>query len=220
VSYVFGVGYRPEEYEQFGRDFRRRGKNADAALDLVIRLLRGEVVEHEGRRIHVTPPPVTPGGPMMMWGGTSIAAVERAARFGLGFLGQSNVEGLAERYASACREHGHEPGMAMFPGKETAAVTFVAEDLDAAWDEVGPYLLHDARSYAAWNPGNDTSAGISHATTVEELRRDRSHQIVTPSEAASQIASGDILVVSPLCGGLPPDIAWRYLEQAVIAVGA
>ena len=29
---------------------------------------------------------------------------------------------------------------------------FVAEDVDAAWDEIGRYLLHDAMSYSQWNP--------------------------------------------------------------------
>src|SRR6476620_6632422 len=55
VSVVFGIGYRPQEYEQFGLDIRRRGRLADEKLDLLRRLLSGERVVHNGRRIAVTP---------------------------------------------------------------------------------------------------------------------------------------------------------------------
>jgi len=216
VSYVFCVGYRAEEFEHFGYDFSQRGRVADDSLALVLDLLRGEPITYRGRRVHITPPSTTSNGPMIMWGGASKAAADRAGRFGLGFLAQSDGPGLAEAYEASCRANGHEPGMTMFPSKDTASVTFVADDVDGAWDEIGPYLLHDARGYAEWNPDSETSAGISHATTVEQLRRDyRSHQILTPAEASAQITSGESLVLSPVCGGLPPQIGWSYLQRAM-----
>jgi len=86
VSYVAGIGYRPAEYEMFGVDFRRRGQLADEKLEVLLRAKTGEPFEHDGRRIHVTPTPVTPGGPMIFAGGGSAPAARRAGRFGLGFL--------------------------------------------------------------------------------------------------------------------------------------
>src|SRR4051794_5052727 len=71
VSYVMAVGYHAEEFEHHGVDFHTRGKDADAQLALLLRAKRGEPFEHEGRRIHVTPSPYTPGGPRVMWGGGS-----------------------------------------------------------------------------------------------------------------------------------------------------
>src|SRR5262245_36342377 len=74
VSYAFGIGHRPEEYEHFGVDMRRRGKLADENLTLLRRLLTGEPVETGGRRIHVTPACTSAGGPFIMLAGGSEAA--------------------------------------------------------------------------------------------------------------------------------------------------
>src|ERR1700741_2719812 len=67
ASYVFGLGYRPEEFEHFGLDVRALGRMPDGKLDLLPRLLAGEVVQQDGRRIKVTPQPFSPQGPLMMW---------------------------------------------------------------------------------------------------------------------------------------------------------
>lgn len=219
VSYVFGLGYRREEYEQFGLDKSARGRIADEKLGLVRRLLTGETVEVDGRRISVTPQPVTTGGPVLMWGGGSVAAARRAGRYGLGYLAQGDSPGSQEAYEAACREHGHSPGMTLLPARDTAAVTFVAEDVDRAWAELGPYLLHDARSYAAWNPANRTSAGIARVESAQALRNEaRSHRILTPQEALAFVGAGGMLTLTPLCGGIPPELAWPYLEEAAACV--
>jgi alkanesulfonate monooxygenase SsuD/methylene tetrahydromethanopterin reductase-like flavin-dependent oxidoreductase (luciferase family) len=219
VSYVFGLGYRPEEYEHFGLDLRARGRLADEKLGLLRKLLTGEAVVHGGRRFTVTPPPYTPGGPMVMWGGGSLAAARRAGRYGLGFLAQTNLPGMQETYQASCRAHGHQPGFTLLPERDTPSVIFVAEDVDAAWRELGPYLLHDARSYAEWNAGNQTSAGISHVTTIEELRAtSKSHKVFTVDEAIGHVRKGGMLTLAPLCGGVPPELAWPYLDRATNAV--
>ncbi len=91
---------------------------------------------------------------------------------------------------------------------------FVADDVDEAWAELGEYLLHDARTYAAWNPGNEVSAGFTHVDTVDELREAAaSHVIYSVPEAISRVRAGKMLAMSPLCGGLPPEIAWPYLKR-------
>ncbi|WP_019926589.1 LLM class flavin-dependent oxidoreductase [Nocardia sp. BMG111209] len=216
TSFTLGLGYRPEEYEQFGVDVRRRGRIADEKLDLLRRLLAGEVVVRDGRRIRVTPRTATPGGPLLMWGGGSVAAAERAGRYGLGLLAQGTVPGMQEAYEKSARAHGHEPLMTLLPSRDTHTVLFVAPDhgIDRAWAELGSFLLHDAVSYAEWNPANETSAGISTARTIDELREtSRSHRIVSVSEAIEMVRRGEMLNLSPLCGGLPPDIAWPYLER-------
>jgi alkanesulfonate monooxygenase SsuD/methylene tetrahydromethanopterin reductase-like flavin-dependent oxidoreductase (luciferase family) len=67
ASYIFGIGYRSEEFEHFGVDRAARGKLADEKLALLRALLPGESVVHKGRRIKVTPSSHTPGGPALMW---------------------------------------------------------------------------------------------------------------------------------------------------------
>jgi alkanesulfonate monooxygenase SsuD/methylene tetrahydromethanopterin reductase-like flavin-dependent oxidoreductase (luciferase family) len=213
VSYVMAVGYRPEEFEHHGADFTGRGRLVEDQLALLLRAKSGEPFEHEGRRIHVTPAPVTPGGPTVIWGGGSPAAAKRAGRFGLDFFAQGGGQQLEALYAAEARAHGHEPGFCMIPPTDLATTVFVADDLDAAWAELGPHLLHDVLTYAAINVGNTHTASLSTATTVDELRAEaRSHRIVTVDEAVSMIKSGAPLALQPLVGGLPPEIAWRYLH--------
>ena len=117
VSYAFGIGHRPEEYEHFGVDMRRRGRLADEKLTQLRQLLKGEPVVSEGRRIHVTPACTSAGGPFIMLAGGSQAAVKRAAKHGLGLVLQTNQAGLKELYENECRAHGHEPGFVQLPGR-------------------------------------------------------------------------------------------------------
>lgn len=219
ATYIFGIGYRQEEYDHFGLSMSQRGRIADEKLGILRRLLAGETVEHDGRRMVVRPQPRTPGGPMLMWGGASLAAARRAGRNGLGLLANGVVPGMQEAYEKACRESGYEPGFVLLPDRDTITNCFVADDVDAAWDEIGEYLLHDALAYSEWNPDNDVSANITTAKTVDELREtSRTHVILSTEEAARRAAQGEVFNVSPLCGGIPPDIAWPYLER-VAALG-
>lgn len=215
ATYVFGIGYRAEEYAHFGLSMSDRGRLADEKLGLLRRLLAGEEVEHGGRRMKVTPRPRTPEGPMMSWGGASLAAARRAGRNGLGLLANGGVPGMQEAYEKACRESGYEPGFVLIPERDTASNCFVADDVDAAWDEIGEYLLHDAMSYSEWNPDNLVSANITTAKTVDELRHTSpSHAILSVEEAKQRLANGEVFNLSPLCGGIPPDVAWKYLKRA------
>ena len=214
ASYTFALGYRPEEFDHFGLAIKERGKIADYKLGKLRRLLAGETVVEDERQITVTPQPQTKGGPAMMWGGGTVAAARRAGRYGLGMLGNANAPGMQEAYEEACRKHGHKPGPTMFPDRNQPSVTFVADDLDQAWSELGEHLLHDVKTYAAWNPGDETTAGFSHVQTVDELRANPSSHVIIPVEQAiSQVRAGQVLNLSPLCGGLPPEIAWTYLKR-------
>lgn len=223
VSYVAAIGYRPEEYEMYGVDFHRRGKLGDEKLGVLLQAKTGEPFEHDGRHIHVTPEPVTRGGPHVAWGGGSVVAARRAGRHGIGFRAHTGGPELCAAYEEAARAAGHEPAWCSVPRPGVASNTFVAEDVDAAWEELGPYLMHDVRSYAAWNEGTGVTT-LSYVQTAEELRKEnRSHRILTVEEAIEQIRGGEPLRLHPLIGGLPPEIAWRYLEtvanEVVPAVG-
>ena len=221
VSYVGGVGYRREEYEMMGVEFARRGALADAHLALLLEALKGQPFTHQGRRIHVTPEPYTDGGPSIAWGGGSLAAVRRAGRFGLDFLGEKADLTLANAYADACKAHGHAPGMCLLPPRDLATTVFVSDDLDAAWAELGPYLMNDVLGYARWNEGREDVTSLSFARSAQALRvENRATRIMTVSEAAATMRSGLPLGLHPLVGGLPPKIAWRYLRKAAEAINA
>jgi hypothetical protein len=128
-------------------------------------------------------------------------------------FGQIDKPGVREAYEAACKEHGHEPGMCMLPALDSVTTAFVAPDVDRAWEEVGPYLLHDVKMYGAWNPQAGGSASISHAQTIDELRAEQgAHRIYSIDEAIASVKAGAPLPLMPLCGGVPPDLAWRYLR--------
>jgi alkanesulfonate monooxygenase SsuD/methylene tetrahydromethanopterin reductase-like flavin-dependent oxidoreductase (luciferase family) len=218
VSYVFGVGHREEEYLHFGVDMACRGKLADEYLSLLIRLVRGESVEFRGRHVHVTPRSTSPNGPPMMIAGGSKAAVRRAAAHGLGFISQIDRPELRTYYEEQCRTLGKTPGFVQFPAPDAPTVVFVADDVNRAWEQVGPHLLHDASMAAQYRHGDDSVASITRAQTVAELRlAGGPYRILTPSAATEFVHAGKSLPLHPLCGGLDPELAWPYLQTAVAA---
>ncbi len=213
VSYVCGVGYRPEEYAMFGRDMRERGRRMETCLQALQRAWSGEPFEFEGRPVRVTPRPLTDGGPTMLMGGGSRVAVRRAARFGMGVLTQGGEASLESVYQAECEKLGITPGAFIHPPTDTVTCAFVAEDPNVAWQEIGPYVMHDARMYASWMGHRPGGANLTTAGTVAELRaQGYPYKIFTPEEAVRHIRTTGIFLAQPLCGGLPPEIAWKSLE--------
>lgn len=219
VAYAFGIGHRREEYDHFGVGWASRGKLADENLAAVRSLLHGETFEYRGRLILVTPSCVTATGPTMMIAGGSRPAARRAALHGLGFISQAASPDLKDFYDAQCRANGSEPGPVQFPLPGAPTAAFVAEDVDHAWEELGPHLLHDAVTAASYRHGDDSVASITRANTVSDLREAGGpYRIFTVDEAAEYVRSGRPLPLHPLCGGIPPDVAWRYLELAATAI--
>jgi probable F420-dependent oxidoreductase len=129
-----GVGWMKEEFDIYGVDFHRRGKRTDEMIDVLRKLWRGGMVEHHGEhfdfpRVQLSPVPAEP--PPIYIGGTSEAALRRAARVGDGFIGAGNtpeeVPGLLARLEALRREYSRdhlpfeamiglqaEPGLALY----------------------------------------------------------------------------------------------------------
>ncbi len=212
VSYVLAVGYREQEYAACGREFSARGRRMDACLEALQKAISGEPFDFERRPVRVLPRPATPGGPALLLGGHSAAAVRRAARFGLGMLTQGGSAPLADLYRAECARHGRAPGAFIDPPAGTVTSAFVAEDVDRAWQQLGPHLLHDAQMYAAWL-GEGGSVSKSRAASVAELRAEHGpYRIFTPAEAVQHVRRAGLLLMHPLCGGIPPALAWEHLE--------
>lgn len=212
VSYVCALGYRPEEYAMFGRDIRQRGKRMEACLAAMKQAWRGEPFDYEGRRVHVTPRPQTPGGPPLFMGGNAPEAVRRAARFGMGMLTMGGNPELDALYRKACAEYGTQPQLFINPVGDAPSTCFVARDVEQGWREIGPYMLHDAEMYAQWFQSMSTITK-STALTVDALRAENgNYRVFTPDEAVERIRKHGALMLQPLCGGLPPEIAWKSLE--------
>jgi alkanesulfonate monooxygenase SsuD/methylene tetrahydromethanopterin reductase-like flavin-dependent oxidoreductase (luciferase family) len=212
VSIVAGLGYRPVEYEMFGIDWKTRGQRMDESLDALMSAWKGEPFEYQGRRVHMTPPPFSPAPPVAV-GGTGRNAARRAARFGLPFQPSVNTPEVLEFYAAECAREGFESPLALPPGSGEMIV--VSEDPEKTWSQIGDYLLHEAVTYASWQPEGQRSAVHSDATTLEELRAEGRFLVLTPAECIERSKRRGPFadfVLYPLCGGTPPEHGWRSLE--------
>ncbi|MGW6557056.1 LLM class flavin-dependent oxidoreductase [Streptomyces hydrogenans] len=205
---VAGIGYRPEEYEERGVDWGRRGKLQDELLETLLAAWTGEPFTYRGRTVRVTPRPFTRPHPLLLVGGSSKAAARRAARLGLPFFPSAHLPELEAYYRERCAEYGTD-GWTMMPGRETPLL-HVSEDPDRTWAEYGEHFLHEARTYASWQSKDIRSAVRSAATSVAELRAEGVYRVVTPGECAE--LDLESLVLHPLCGGMPVEEGWRSLR--------
>lgn len=216
---TLGIGYRPEELAMFGVDAKSRGDRMEELIGFLRDAWSGQPVDHPTRgAMTVTPQPRTPGGPMLMYGGHSKAAARRAARHQMLFQAVSDDPALTEAYEEEAARVGVEPVGCMLVAPGTPTSLFIADDVDAAWAEIGPCLLNDATRYSDWNAERDGIASIERAQTIDELRSGDSYVIVTPVDARARRDAGRPLVLDPLCGGLAPEPALRYFEQAIAAL--
>ncbi|MFF1477816.1 LLM class flavin-dependent oxidoreductase [Streptomyces sp. NPDC058301] len=205
---VAGIGYRPEEYEQAGVEWGRRGKLQDLLLETLLKAWTGEPFTYEGRTVRITPRPFTQPHPMLLVGGSSKAAARRAARLGLPFFPSAHLPELEAYYREQLAAHGTE-GWTMMPAEKTPLL-HLSEDPDRTWALHGEHFLHEARMYASWQSKDIRSAVRSAAATVEELRAEGVYRIVTPAECAA--LGAESLVLHPLCGGMPLEEGWRSLR--------
>lgn len=207
---VAGIGYRPEEYEERGVDWGRRGKLQDLLLETLLQAWSGEPFTYQGRTVRVTPRPFTRPHPLLLVGGSSKAAARRAARLGLPFFPSAHLPELETYYRERCAEYGTE-GWTMMPAEQTPLL-HLSEDPDRSWELYGEHFLHEARTYASWQSKDIRSAVRSTATTVAELRAEGVYRIVTSDECVALGRELESLVLHPLCGGMPVEEAWRSLR--------
>ncbi len=216
LSVIAGLGYRPVEYELLGKEWTRRGKLLDEALDVMIQAWTGEPFTYRGATVQVTPRPVQEPHPTVLIGGAGPAAAKRAARLGFGMFPSIDDPELAQLYREECERLGTTPGWVAAPSGPPTL--FVSEDPDRLWSQIGPYLLHDAMTYRSWQPEGQTSHVKADATSVEELRAEGVYQILTPDECvavAEEIGPFGAMTHHPLCGATPPEHGWASLELYV-----
>lgn len=85
-----GIGYRAAEFALLGADFVHRAAITDEAIELLQALWREPVARYHGRFHHLEAASMEPrppeGGPPIWIGGSSPAAIRRAAQYGSGWL--------------------------------------------------------------------------------------------------------------------------------------
>ncbi len=111
-----GIGYKPEEFELTGWNFKTRAKRFEECLEILRLALTGKEFSYEGKHFQiptcrVVPPPHNGLTPPLWVGAVSEPAMQRAGRLGDGWL-ISFAEHLVElqektaRYKAIAAEHG------------------------------------------------------------------------------------------------------------------
>jgi alkanesulfonate monooxygenase SsuD/methylene tetrahydromethanopterin reductase-like flavin-dependent oxidoreductase (luciferase family) len=218
LSLVLGSGYRQEEFEMMGIDFKDRLDLLESHVGALRSAFTGEYFEHEGRRVRVTPTPFTPGGPMMMLGGSSEAAARRAARLRIGLAAADSDQQMGAWYRDECEKVGFEHGFAMIPHR--LGFVHVSDDPEHDWDVIGPHAVWDAQTYGSWQRSGQSSAvHVAGVETIDDVKASGVYRISTAAECIDDARATGSVVLHPLMGGLAPDIAWEGLlrfEQQVL----
>jgi alkanesulfonate monooxygenase SsuD/methylene tetrahydromethanopterin reductase-like flavin-dependent oxidoreductase (luciferase family) len=212
MALIAGLGYRDHEYAMFGVEKKRRGKVLDEHLETLLKAWTGDEFDYHGTKVRVTPRPVTQPHPFIFVGGSSEAGARRAGRFGLPFQPAYGDPALEAAYNDELAKNGKQ-GFIVMP--ESISYVHVADDVDKAWEIVGPHMLYDARTYASWQQPGQQSAVKDDAKTVEELRNGGIYRVLTPEETvayANELGPMRALILHPMVGGLDPAVGWQSLR--------
>ena len=121
-----GAGWMKEEFDQVGVDFRTRGARFDESIDVLRKVWKGGMVEHQGRffsfpRLQMSPAPSKPV-PIYV-GGASPAALRRTATRGDGWLGNGSDPVEAARILGELARLRREAGRERLPFEAIVPLT-------------------------------------------------------------------------------------------------
>ncbi len=182
---VFGVGtgYRKYEFDAYGSPFEKRGRRLNETLEILRTTWTTGSFQHDGEFFHfddvkLYPPCVQQPHPPIYVGGTSGAAIERAARLGdtwftLPMETLDYVRTLAEQYRAACTRYGTTPRICLM------REAWVAADDTAVEEEWFGRALSFHRYY--WETGTRGDhddpvlqrVGTGQPVTYQEFVKDR-----------------------------------------------
>jgi alkanesulfonate monooxygenase SsuD/methylene tetrahydromethanopterin reductase-like flavin-dependent oxidoreductase (luciferase family) len=213
LDLVIANGYVPGEFAMFGREISERVARTTEAVRTLKQAWTGEPFEFRGRMVRVTPTPYQDGGPAISLGGSSPAAARRAARIADGFI-PSNPQ-VWEPYREEMLALGKpDPGPGF--GADTSAF-FVAADAEQGWVDYAPYAMHEMNAYGTWlqESGVGAAGGYEPVVDVDALRATGQYRVLTPDALLAEVrAKGPFgfTMLHPLCGGVPPAMAWESLR--------
>lgn len=211
VSVVCGTGYRQEEFDMAGLEFTQRFSALEECVSTMRQAWTGDYFLHHGRQVRVRPLPHTPGGPILLIGGSTPAAARRAARLRCFFQAANDDQAVADAYNDECAKLGFQ-GFVILPPKAPGFI-HVTHDPERDWARLEPYITHEARTYAEWQrPGQSSVVHVHNAATFDDIKASGVYAVVTPDECIALGRRFGSLTMHPLMGGIPPEIAAESLS--------
>jgi alkanesulfonate monooxygenase SsuD/methylene tetrahydromethanopterin reductase-like flavin-dependent oxidoreductase (luciferase family) len=210
LDVIVAGGYVHEEFEMFGVPMRERPRRVTELVGVLKGAFSGEPFEFRGRTVHVTPPPYRPGGPTLIMGGSGEAAARRAARLGLGFV--PSVPDVWASYRDETLKLGRpDPGPGFGGGTKVVAL---AADPDKGWVEHAPYFLHETNAYGVWQAQDGIASPYRTVGSADALRATGQYRVLSPAEYVAELKAAPVpfAMFHPMCGGIPPELAWESLR--------
>lgn len=214
-----GMGYRPHEFEMFGKDITKRLGIMNEAMAVLAKAWTGEPFEYRDRTVRVTPPPPTPGGPKVYMGGSTDKSAVRAAKAGYQYF--PGHPDLFDIYRAEREAAGFPPPEPLL--QPAASFLYVSDDPDRDWPIVAPHVAYATSTYAEW--AKERGVGDTRyksAETVEALKAMPNVKVLTPDACFDYLVDlgpDTSVTFHALLGGLDPEVSWRSLrlfESAVL----
>jgi alkanesulfonate monooxygenase SsuD/methylene tetrahydromethanopterin reductase-like flavin-dependent oxidoreductase (luciferase family) len=210
LDVIVAGGYVHEEFDMYGVAMGERAARVNEVVRTLKAAFTGEPFEYRGRTVQVTPAPYRSGGPSILLGGSSEPAARRAARLADGFI--PSVPEVWEFYRDEVQRLGRpDPGPSPIGANRTVAL---AEDADAGWRKMAPFFLHETNAYGLWQAQDDVASPYRRVANVDELKATGLYAVLTPDAFVDELRAAPFpfAMFHPLCGGMPPDLAWSSLR--------
>lgn len=215
-----GAGYRPSEFETFGRSLEDRWRVIGESCDFLRQAWKGQTFSWQGRECHITPRP-EPFPPPILLGGSSPAAARRAAHIADGWFPPLDAT-LWQPYRDECLALGR-PDPGSYPNQGPIFL-WVSDDPDRAWDWLSPHIAHQLQSYSDWTREAFGKPAGPYAANMDlaKLRQGDAYQVLSPEqtlELVDHLGDHATLYLNPLLAGVDPRESWRMLklfEQKVL----
>jgi len=214
LNVIVGTGYVPFEFAMFRKSLKDRAKLMDSGIDTILRALRGERFEADGRPVYVRPLPVQEPEDILLVGGGVPASARRAVRHGLGIA--PITSDIVDVYLDECRRLGREPRRYLRPGPVPLTI-HLCEDPERGWAAIERHAVHVITEYAAWaeQEGDESTSPFKGLTDPAVLRQAGLFAAWTPDQLLAKVAEmpdHSRFPFQPLLGGLSPEEGWKSLK--------
>jgi alkanesulfonate monooxygenase SsuD/methylene tetrahydromethanopterin reductase-like flavin-dependent oxidoreductase (luciferase family) len=183
-----GVGWRAEEFGAFNVPMRERGKRTDAALDLIRQLWSGQPLvdelEQSAGGLRLAPRPIQSPGPRIWIGGSSRAALRRAALRGDGIIVSGYSAEMRDAYHEQLLDAGRDPREARVASN--LRWFMVSHDPQRTFQMAAPYVLNWYNHYANWGITLDKERLMTLSST-DELRARNVLTVLSPADGIAAI---------------------------------